>query len=198
MKTLPGVPLSDISEQYVDELLDFQKEGLMVKSIRKSGEKVILNFKSDEDRANAVRLIESKITWSSSLIESTYIPAVTFPTLVKLTNVSDSFFPPFDDNLETRTAREKDLLAKIKEENPSFSQHLVSLKILYVKRCPSALTFFYLVRLCSSSAHIRNDLISEGKLLFENLAHRVALPNANKEVRRCLRCQKIRTQHQVL
>ena len=68
--------------QYVDKLLHFQKVGLMVKSIKQSGGKVLLNFKDDADREKAACLIEEK--------KSNYVPSITYPVLVELTNINGS------------------------------------------------------------------------------------------------------------
>ena len=190
IKTAPGVPLSEINVQYVDKLLDFQKDGLMVKSIKPSAGKVLLNFKDDLDREKAVRLIESKKI-TESCIESVYVPSVTYPVLVKIANVTDSAYQSLDMTDPTsRTKIEDCLLAKIIEDNSSLAEHLVALRVLHSKHNPSNNTMFYLVRLSTRTATARDDLISLGKILFENLAHRVSLPNANKEIRRCLLCQR--------
>ena len=120
IKPAPGIPLSEINVQYVDKLLDLKKDGLMVKSIKHSAGKVLLNFKDDLDREKAVRLIESKKT-TESCIESVYVPSVTYPVLVKIVNVTDSAYPSLDISDPISRAKTKDcLLAKIIEDNSSY------------------------------------------------------------------------------
>ena len=90
----------------------------------------------------------------------------------------------------SRAETEDCLLAKIIEDNSSLAEHLVASRVRHAKHNPSNNTMFYLVRLSTRTATARDDLISLGKILFENMAHHVVLPNANKEIRHCLLCQR--------
>ena len=162
----------------------------MVKTIKQSGGKVLLNFKDEADREKAARLIEEKKSTEKS-IESIYVPTITYPVLVKLANINGSVHSVVNMGDSTsRIQTETILHDKIKMENSKWSDQLVSLRVLHSKLNPSTNAIFYLVRLCTSTAKARDDLINSGKILLENLSHRVSLPDAAKEIRRCLHCQK--------
>jgi hypothetical protein len=48
----------------------------------------------------------------------------------------------------------------------------------------------YLVRLCVNSSALKKSILAGGRIFLENKAHRAIDVDVDKEVRRCLKCQR--------
>ena len=182
----PSITANSISRRLLESLVDFQSSGIVINNYRINEGRVTIDFLTVKDRDNALHKLKSI---SASPFEKLYAPIESFPAILDLYNIQDIHtFPSNSDPIDIKIQKEKSIIEKIEMENPHLAGHIVALRILKTgtsENCNSVLA-----RIAFKSFKIRDTLVSEAKLSFQNLSHRVYKAKAIKEVKQCLGCQK--------
>ena len=72
------------------------------------------------------------------------------------------------------------------DASPTLQKAIISFRVLSYR--PDSNSF--MARICVRTKQIKESLLDHGRLYLGNRAHRTIYVNIDKEVRRCLKCQK--------
>ena len=181
-KVAANTDLSGFNRKYFENLVDFKNSGPVVKSFRINEGKVIIEFLDKPQCDDALNRIKLKPDVTKCFTD-VYIPSPSFPAIVDMYQVANlDFYPSRGDDLKSMKAKEKILIDKLIEENPSMTDLILNFHILKIVREEESV----LARIVFKTAAIRDHFVSSARLFLDKISHRVSKVNVNKEVRRCV------------
>ena len=181
-KVAANTDLSGFNRKYFENLVDFKNNGPVVKSFRIKEGKVIIDFLDKPQCDDALNRIKLKPDLTKYFTD-VYIPSPSFPAIVDMYQVVNlDNYPSRGDDLKSMKAKEKILIDKLIEENPSMADHILNFHILKIVREEESV----LARIVFKTSDIRDHFVSTARLFLDNISHRVSKVNVNKEVRRCV------------
>jgi len=181
-KVAANTDLSGFNRKFFENLVDFKNNGPVVKSFRINEGKVIIEFLDKPQCDDALKRIKLKSDLTKCFTD-VYIPSPSFPAIVdmyQVVNLDD--YPSRGDDFKSMKAKEKILIDKLIEENPSMADLILNFHILKIVREEESV----LARIVFKTSAIRDHFVSTARLFLDKISHRVSKVNVNKEVRRCV------------
>jgi hypothetical protein len=177
---------SSYSESAVESILGLQTDGPIAQDIKIKNGNLVMRFNTAADRDEANNRINAHQSKGYKLFDRVYVPTTPFPLLVHFNNLFQRSLAERSDDLEMKIAKEKSLISQVESSNPSLMGCVVSARVL--RSSPNSHS--YLVRLCVNSSALKKSILAGGRIFLENKAHRAIDVDVDKEVRRCLKCQR--------
>jgi hypothetical protein len=185
-KIVPLTDPSSYSESAVESILGLQTDGPIAQDIKIKNGNLVMRFNTAADRDEANKRINAHQSKGYHLFDKVFVPNTPFPLLVHFNNLLQRSLADRSDDLETKIAKEKSLISQVESSNPSLKGCVVSARVL--RSSPNSHS--YLVRLCVNSSALKKSILAGGRIFLENKAHRAIDVDVDKEVRRCLKCQR--------
>lgn len=154
----------------LDNLFESRKGGPTAVNVTQKEDRVFITFRDGESRNRAKHIIEGTAK-GKDLFRNVSEQRIRYPVIIKHVDLSSG---------------EEDALSEIKLRNPQLRENAVSLFVIY-RASNSAIGH---IKLLLTSKAARDELISQRVIYLYNRACRVTLPDPNREVLRCLTCQR--------
>lgn len=155
----------------MDSLLGSNQNGPVTQNIKQHNDKVVLTYSDVAARDMAKKILRTSKE-GQQLFKNVVNSVQYFPVLIKFVNLEHS---------------EEEILADLKYRNPILKEHAKSVKVIYRSREDPNEGH---IKLWITSRAIRDEIIKRGEVYFPERRCRVIVPDINREVRRCYRCQQ--------
>jgi hypothetical protein len=177
---------SSYSKSAVESILGLQTDGPIAQDIKIKNGNLVIRFNTAADRDEANNCINAHQSKGYHLFDRVFVPTTPFPLLVHFNNLLNVPMAERSDDLEMKIAKEKSLISQVESSNPSLKGCVVSAMVLR----SSPISHSYLVHLCVNSLALKKSILAGGRIFLGNKAHRAIDVDVDKEVRRCLKCQR--------
>ena len=177
----PKLTAEQCTESKVDTMLGLQSDGPIAQHMKVSNGSLVLRFLNDTDRDNANKRISE-----SAMFDKVFVPSQSFPFLARFNDLRNVELPARTDVLDMKRAKENNLISQLEDSNPDLKGSITSIRMLHSNEKSNS----HLVRLCVNSSSLKKSVLSGGRIFLESRANRALDVDAEKEVRRCLHCQR--------
>jgi hypothetical protein len=179
----------DCSVATVESMLGLQSDGPIAQDLKVKNGNLFLRFTSEADRDNASKRIKEK---GITFFDKVFVPSASHPILVHFNGLMNVNMPSKADTIEDRVWKEKSLIGRLEDDNKQLTGRIISVKVLRGSAGDDKVAYSssYLVRLCVNCPSLKKSLLDSGRILLEKRSHRALDVDPDKEVRRCLKCQK--------
>ena len=177
----PKLTAEQCTESKVDTMLGLQSDGPITQHMKVSNGNLVLRFLNEADRDDANKRISE-----SAMFDKVFVPSQSFPFLARFNDLFNVEMPARTDVPDMKRAKEKSLISQLEDSNPNLKGSITSVRILYSHEKSNS----HLVRLSVNSSNLKKSVLSGGRIFLESRAHRALDVDAEKEVRRCLNCQR--------